>query len=124
VYETALVVSFMRPFVGTLRLPTTYYTPPGPNQVQLFKDMKALRDSVCAYGRGTGRVAGPITIRVEGELVNLTWNAAPWHPERRLPPDEDDGRDRAARPSLTAARKACSQVSFGLRPVSGPFAHP
>jgi hypothetical protein len=52
VYETALVVSFMRPFVGTLRLPTTYYTPPGPNQVQLFKDMKALRDKVYAHTDG------------------------------------------------------------------------
>jgi hypothetical protein len=81
VYETALVVSFMRPFSGKLRLPETYYEePPSPDDAKLVADMKTLRDKVYAHtDKDTGRRASPITIRVEGELVHLSWNEA-WVP--------------------------------------------
>jgi len=81
--ETAMVISFMRPFTGTVRLPDGYSAPPGAAEAQLFDEMKALRDKVYAHtDRDTGRQAGPISVHVEGETVNLTWHEA-WVPLSR-----------------------------------------
>jgi len=76
--ETAMVVCFMRPFTGTLKLPDDY-AQPGPEDAKFFRGVKALRDKVYAHtDEGTGREASAITIE-EGEIVNLSWNEV-WMP--------------------------------------------
>jgi hypothetical protein len=86
VLETAMVVSFMRPFTGSLRLPESYGQP-GPEDAQFFDDIKALRDKVYAHtDESTGRQAGPVTIAPEGQVVNLSWDEA-WTPLPRGPLD-------------------------------------
>jgi hypothetical protein len=42
VLETAMVVCFLRPFTGELRLPDTY-TPPTPEEAQLFDTQTGIR---------------------------------------------------------------------------------
>lgn len=81
VFETAMVISFMRPFTGSLKMPPGFYElPPGSHEERLYAEVKALRDKVYAHtDEGTGRQAGPIQIQSGTEMVNLSWNEA-WAP--------------------------------------------
>jgi hypothetical protein len=76
VFETAMVVCFMRPFTGSLRLPEEYGRP-GPGDAEFFRDIKRLRDKVYAHtDEGTGREASHVTVEYKGEIVNLGWKEA------------------------------------------------